>query len=278
MGLFDAVTKGASNVYHSGRDAVRHAVDRGKDVVHDAVDSGSDAVEAGTDVVKDTVETGSNIVKGAVKSGSSVVKGAVDTGSSIVKGGVEAGRDVVELSSDAAGSLARGAGGVASDVGGAVREQGGNYAGGVYQWGRNQVSTAWDATTHPGQTARGLDSLARFNPVYGIPAAALEGKNPAEWVGDNYRYGTGVRDGFVEEYRNVRDEHGYAGVAGYIAPEAAIAIATGGAGTAGESAGRQAARVGVDTVTPGARDVYTRSGPAADDDRRWWEGGIDLIG
>ena len=260
MSFVDRVKSGVSGAYHATRDAARHVVDTGRDVVHHAVDAGSDAAHE------------------VVEAGGHAVHEAADAGSHIVRGAARAGGDVVELSSEAAGTVARGVGGAAGDAAGAVREQAGNYAGGVYQWGRNQVSTTWDAVSHPTQSWRGADSLARFNPVYGIPAAALEGKNPAEWLGDNYRFGTGVRDGYVEEYRNVRDEHGYAGVAGYIAPEAVIAALSGGTGTAGESATRQAARVGVDTATPGVRDAYTRSGPAADDDKRWWQGGIDLLG
>lgn len=288
MGFIDAVAGGVRDVgrgaVNAGRNVAGRAADAGGEVVDTVKDAGGEVADtvsdAGGAVVDGVKDAGETVVNGVKKAGGTVANGVKDAGGAVVNGVKKAGGAVAEGVKDAGGAAADGVRDVVELSGeaasGAV-EQAGNYAGGVKEWGQKNWDTVKGVVDNPRDALRGVDSLARFNPVYGIPAAAAEGKNPAEWLGDNYRTGIGVRDNVVEEYRNVRDEHGYAGVAGYLAPEVAIAAVTAGNSTAVTTGTKSFGRQFAGDVAPGPDDAVTAATNGDQNDRRWWEGALDIV-
>ena len=243
----------------------------GKKLVDKVVDTGSKVVTEGGERVTEAVADSKDVLELSTEATSALASKGKKVLDQAVRTGTDAARKAPEKIWNARTSFVKKAPSL-------YKEHAGNYLQGVGEWAKSNWETARDVVKDPRNTLRGIDSAARFNPVYGIPAGILEGKNPAEVLGDNYRLGTGIRDNVVKEYRDIRDEHGYAGVAGYIAPEVALAVATAGSGSAASTTARTVAKETGKELVPGPTDVVTEAAQADQNDRRWWESGpIDLV-
>lgn len=115
-----------------------------------------------------------------------------------------------------------------------------NFAQGVYQWGKDGVDTVVNVAKDPVGTAKAVGDLATnplLNPVAGLARGVVEGKS----VGQTYRDGAGqladIGKGIGQGYADVYKEHGVAGVAGYVAPDIALAVLTGGSSATATGAG-----------------------------------------
>ena len=118
-------------------------------------------------------------------------------------------------------------------------EQNKNFAMGVYQWGKDGVETVINVAKDPVGTAKAVGNLATnplLNPVAGLARGTLEGKS----VGETYRDGANqlldIGKGIGQGYADVYKERGVAGVAGYVAPDIALAFLTGGSSAAASGA------------------------------------------
>ncbi len=188
---------------------------------------GAGIVKNGVNAVKDkVVDTGKKVV---------------DTGKKVVDHGADAVKDTVEFSKDAAGTLAKGAGKALEFKANTELD----FAKGVFDWGKSTFDTAKGIVTHPVETAKAVGNLATnpvLNPVLGIPKALIEGKNPVEAYKDGANQlkdiGTGLYNDYKEEYK----KNGIAGLAGFIAPDVAIAVLSGGSSAGAKGAGTAAAK------------------------------------
>lgn len=190
-------------------------------------------------------------VVGAVKDGGGKALGAAkEAGGKAVGAAKDAGGEVVEFSREVTEFRAR---------------QERNFANGVLEWGKGTVDTVVGIAKDPIGTVKAVDKLASnpvLNPIGGTARAALSGKNPVEayqqGLGDLKDIGTGVFDGYKEVYQ----EHGVAGLAGNLAPDIAIGIATGGSGTAVRSGASVTAK---SVATAAAKDVAKELVPGPED-------------
>lgn len=120
--------------------------------------------------------------------------------------------------------------------------QGGkDFAGGLEHYARDEVGTIKNIALNPLDTLKGLGELASnpwLSPV-GLPTSlvrsALERKNPLDYYADGAEQLKDLGGNLVADYQEVYAEHGLAGLAGYLAPEIALTILSGG-GTAGGKA------------------------------------------
>lgn len=193
------------------------AVGLAKDAGSKAVDTAKDA---GSKVVDTAKDAGGKVVDTAKSAGSKVVDTAKSAGGKVVDTAKDVGRDAVHLSREALEFKA---------------EQERNFANGVLEWGKGTVNTVVGIATHPVETLKAVDKLASnpvINPVGGTIRAAIQGKNPLEAYKDGVGDLKDLGQGLYQGYKDVYDEHGVAGLAGNLAPDVAIALLTGGSGTA----------------------------------------------
>jgi hypothetical protein len=191
-------------------------------------------------IVNKAKDIGGGVVNKAKDVGGSVVDKARDVGGSVVDTASDVGGDVVHLSSEALEFKNR---------------QEKNFASGVLDWGKGTVGTVVTLASHPIASAKAVGKLASnpvLNPVGGTALALAQGKNPVkaykDGLGDVKEIGSGLLDGYKKTYK----EHGAAGLAGSIAPDVILAVATGGTSTAVEGAGEAGGKVVASAV---ARDV-----------------------
>ena len=189
---------------------------------------------------------GADLVKkgfdGAKKLGGKAVDKAADVGGSAVKRAgqvkdtvVEGTKDAVHFSGEV---LEKGA-----QANNWVNEQKLNFGKGVLEWGKGTVGTVVGLATHPVESAKAVGKLATnpvLNPVLGLPVAAIQGKNPVEAYKEGGEQLKGIGEGLYNDYKTQYDKNGVAGLAGYIAPDLAMAVLSGG-GSAGAKGGATAA-------------------------------------
>ena len=126
-----------------------------------------------------------------------------------------------------------------------VKKQQLNFGKGVLEWGKSSVSTVVGLASNPVDTAKAVGKLATnpvLNPVGGTVAAAVQGKNPVEAYREGGEQLKGIGEGLVNDYKQVYKEHGAAGVAGYLAPDVALAVLSGGGSAGAKGAGTAAAK------------------------------------
>jgi hypothetical protein len=198
---------------------------------------------------------------GIIKKVSGAVNKAKDVGGKVVDKAKDVGGKAVDKAKDVGGdvvSLSR----EAQEFKGKQEK---NFANGLLEWGKGTVGTVVGIVKDPVGTAKAAGKLATnpvLNPVVGTAAAVLQGKNPTdaykEGLTDIKDIGTGLFDGYKEVYQ----EHGIAGLAGNLAPDVAIAIATGGSGTAARAGGATTGKAIAGAV---AKDVAKELIPGPED-------------
>jgi hypothetical protein len=193
---------------------------------------------------------------------SSIVNKAKDVGGSVLHKAKDAGGDVLHKAKDVGGDVLH----KAKDVGGDAislssealefkAKQEKNFANGVLDWGKDTVGTVVTLASHPVQSAKAVGKLATnpvLNPIGGTAVALAQGKNPIEAYGDGLNDVKDIGSGLLDGYKQTYQDHGIAGLAGRLAPDVAIAVATGGTGTAAKGAGEVGGKAVASTV---ARDV-----------------------
>ena len=200
------------------------------------------------------INKGASVVTGGVKktveAGKDVAGKVADTGKDVAEKGVDLAKDGVKLSGEALEWRAK---------------QELNFGKGVLEWGKGNVDTVKGIVTNPVDTLKAVDSLASnplLNPVGGLVRGALEGKNPIESYKDGAEQLGGIGKSLANDYKEQYDKNGAAGVAGYIAPDIALAILTGGSGTAAKETGKAAAKgIAKDVakeVAPGPEDIVDK--------------------
>lgn len=182
----------------------------------------------GLGFIKDFGKGVVNAGKGAVGVAKNVGGKAVDTaknaGGKAVDTAKHVGHDAVHLSKEALDWKAK---------------QESNFAHGVLEWGKGTVDTVVGIAKHPVATTKALGKLAAnpvLNPIGGTAIALAQGKNPAQAYKDGVGQLKDLGTGIVGGYKDVYKKYGAAGVAGNLAPDIAIAILTGGSGSAAEGA------------------------------------------
>lgn len=186
-------------------------------------------------IVNKAKDVGGSVVHKAKDVGGSVVHKAKDVGGSVLHKAKDVGGDVVHFSNEALEFKAK---------------QEKNFANGVLDWGKGTVGTVVTLASHPVESAKAVGKLATnpvLNPLGGTAVALIQGKNPVtaykDGLNDVKDIGSGLLDGYKQTYK----DHGIAGLAGSIAPDVAIAIASGGSSTAVKGA----AEVGGKAVATG---------------------------
>lgn len=193
-------------------------------------DIGKDAVNIGKGAVNKAKDVGGGAIDKAKDVGGAAVDKAKDVGGSALDKAKDVGKDAVHLSKEALEWKAK---------------QEKNFASGVVEWGKGTVDTVVGIAKNPVATAKAVGKLAMnpvLNPIGGTAAALVQGKNPL----DAYKEGAGqlkdIGTGLLDGYKDVYKKHGVAGLAGNLAPDVAIALLSGGSGTAAKGAGTTAAR------------------------------------
>lgn len=173
-------------------------------------------------------------------------------GSGLVKKAVSAGGDVAKK---VTGEASKRVGDVKDKAVGGVKDavhfskevveegahQGANFGRGVVEWGKGTAGTVASLATHPVQTAKAVKSLSDnplLNPSKGIlnpvnlAKDAIHGDNPL----DRYKKGAeqlkGIGTTLANDYKDQYEKNGVAGVAGYVAPDLALAVLSGGSSSA----------------------------------------------
>lgn len=173
--------------------------------------------------------------------GSGLVKKAVSAGGDVVKKvGGEASKRVSDVKDKAVGGV-KDAVNLSEEVVEEGAHQGANFGRGVVEWGKGTAGTVTSLVTHPVQTAKAVKSLTDnplLNPSKGIlnpvnlASDAIHGNNPL----DRYKKGAeqlkGIGTTLVNDYKDQYDKNGVAGVAGYAAPDLALAVLSGGSSSA----------------------------------------------
>lgn len=212
-----------------------------------------------------------------------------------------------------AGRKAKDVGSKAKDVGGDAVElskdawdwkskQDKNFANGLLSWGKDTVDTAVGIAKDPVGSAKAVGKLATnpaLNPVAGTALAVAQGKNPVDAYKEGAKDLKDIGTGIFNDYKEVYQEHGLAGLAGRLAPDVATAVLTGGSGTAAKTAGTTAARgvtreaVGetvkdsvakktakdvAGEVLPGPEDVVDASKENSEQDDSFWDNVLGLFG
>lgn len=182
-----------------------------------------------------------DIGRGAVNLGKGAVNKAKDVGGDVVQAGKSATGKVVETAKDVGKDAVH----ISKEALEWKSKQEKNFANGVLEWGKGSVDTVVGIVKNPVATAKAVGKLATnpvLNPIGGTAMALIQGKNPVE----AYKEGAGqlkdIGTGLIDGYKDVYKEHGLAGLAGNIAPDVAIALLSGGSGTAAKGAGTGAAR------------------------------------
>lgn len=104
--------------------------------------------------------------------------------------------------------------------------------------------------SHPVESVKAVGKLASnpvLNPIGGTALALAQGKNPATAYKDGFEDVKEIGSGLLDGYKKTYKDHGIAGLAGSIAPDVVLAIASGGSSTAVEGA----AEVGGKAVATG---------------------------
>lgn len=203
--------------------------------------------------------------------GNKVVDGGkkvVDTGKKVV----DTGKKVVDKGRDVAGGVVHDTVELSKDALKFRAETDLNFAKGVVEWGKDNFNTVKGIVTNPVATGKAVFNLATnpvLNPIGGLTRAAIEGKNPIEAYKDGGQQLKDIGSGIASDYKKVYDEHGVAGVAGYLAPDVALAVLSGGSSAGAKGAGTAAAKgiakeVAEETVEHGvtrgvAREVAEQS-------------------
>lgn len=257
-----------------GAGLVKKGIDKAKDV-------GGKAVDKAKDVGGKAVDTAKDVGGKAVDKAKDVGGKAVDTAKDVAREGVEFSQEALEWK--------------------AKQEK--NFANGVLEWGKGTVNTVVGIATNPVETAKAVGKLATnpvLNPIGGTAWAAIQGKNPIEAYRDGANDLKELGSGLIDDYKQVYKEHGVAGLAGYIAPDAIAAVATGGSGTAARGGATVAAKavtkevaeeavssaatrevakkVGKDVaqeLVPGPSDVVDKARSQDSPDKNWLEALID---
>jgi len=216
----DIVKSGAGKV----KDLGEKGLDKAKDLGGKGLDKAKDLGGKGLDKAKDLGGKGLDKAKDLGEKGLDKAKDATD--------------DVVELSKDALDVAKKGVEfGARAD--GWVKEQQANFGMGVVEWGKSSVKTVADIVTHPVETLKAVDKLYHnpaLNPMQGIPKAIAQGKNPVEAYKEGWSDLKDIGTGLADDYKKVYQEHGAAGVAGYVAPDLAMAVLSSGSSAAGKGA------------------------------------------
>ena len=206
---------------------------------------GVDLVKKGLSGAKSLSE---KAVHTAVDKGGKALSGAKDTL-------VHAAQDAVHLSGEV---LEKGA-----QADHWVKEQQLNFGRGVVEWGKGTVGTVVSIGSHPLETGKALFKLGTnplLNPVAGVPIAALQGKSPVQAYREGGEQLKGIGEGVYNDYKTQYDKNGAAGLAGYLAPDLAAAVLSGGSATGAKEgasvAGRAVAKeVTEEVVTQGTRQT-----------------------
>ena len=203
-------------------------------------------------------KVGGGIVYRSKKVGGGVVDKAKDVGGGAVDKAKDVGGNVV----DRAKKVGGGALDKAKDLGGDVvhlskealefrAKQEKNFANGVLDWGKDAVGTVTTVVSHPIRTAKAVDKLASnpvLNPIGGTARALISGKNPITAYKDGAKDLKDLGGALVSGYKDTYKEHGIAGLAGRLAPDVVLAVASGGSGTAVKTAGTTAAKAATKEV------------------------------
>lgn len=175
-------------------------------------------------------KVGGGIVDRAKDVGGGALNKAKEVGGGALNKAKEVGGDVVSFSKEAWEFKT---------------EQEKNFANGVLDWGKGSIDTVVSIATHPVETVKALDKLASnpvLNPIGGTARAVISGKNPItaykDGLGDLKDLGGSLLDGYKETYK----EHGVAGVAGSLAPDILLAVASGGGSAAAKTGGTAAGK------------------------------------
>ncbi|MFA5507376.1 MAG: hypothetical protein WC314_24490 [Vulcanimicrobiota bacterium] len=218
----------------------------GKKVVNTAKDAGGKAVDTAKDVGGKAVDTAKDV-------GGKAVDTAKDVGGKAFDKAKDIGGDAVNLSKEAL------------EFSGKQQE---NFANGLLEWGKGSVDTVVNIAKNPVESAKAVGKLATnpvLNPVVGTAVAAVQGKNPVEAFKDGATDLKDIGVGLYDDYKKVYQEHGIAGLAGNLAPDVAIAVLSGGGGTAAKTGGTAAAKgvakeVAKDVAGEAAEGAVKRTG------------------
>ncbi len=182
------------------------------------------------------------------KVGGGIVDRAKDVGGAVVDKAKDVGGGATRLGGKAVDK--------AKDVGGDVvhfssealefkNRQERNFANGVLDWGKDTVGTVVSVVSHPVRTAKAVDKLASnpvLNPIGGTARALISGKNPITAYKDGAEDLKDIGGSLLSGYKETYKEHGISGLAGRLAPDVVLAVATGGSGTAAKTAGSTAGK------------------------------------
>ena len=199
-------------------------------------------------IVNKAKDIGGSVVHKAKDVGGSVVHKAKDVGGSVVNKAKDVGGDVVHFSSEAMEWKAR---------------QEKNFANGVVDWGKGTVGTVTTLASHPVETVKAVGKLATnpvLNPLGGTAVALAQGKNPITAYKDGANDLKDIGSGLIQGYKDTYKEHGVAGLAGSIAPDVVLAVASGGTATAAKGTAEVGAKAVATTV---AKDVAKEVGKSA---------------
>ncbi|MBX3168758.1 MAG: hypothetical protein KF760_15190 [Candidatus Eremiobacteraeota bacterium] len=201
-------------------------------------------------------------------------------GSGLVKKAIRAGGNVAKK---VTGEASKRAGEVKDAAVGGVKEavhlskevveegahQGANFGRGVVEWGKGTAGTVTSLVTHPIQTAKAVKSLAEnplLNPSQGIlnpvnlAKDAIHGDNPL----DRYKKGAeqlkGIGTTLANDYKEQYEKNGAAGVAGYVAPDLALAVLSGGSSSAAKGGATAAAKAAAKEVAEEAVEQGATAG------------------
>lgn len=141
-----------------------------------------------------------------------------------------------------------------------ARRQQGNFQLGVLEWGKDNADPLLHLVQNPVESARAIDRIANnvvINPAGAFMRGAVDGKTPLQVINEDLGEWRTIGEATVADYTDVYRDHGVAGVAGYLAPDLALAILTAGEGNAARASGRQFLRdVAVEAVpVPGPADI-----------------------
>lgn len=206
-----------------------------------AKDVGGKAVDKAKDVGGDAVDKAKDV-------GGKAVDKAKDVGGKAIDKAKDVGGDAIEFSQEAYEWKT---------------EQEKNFASGVLEWGKGTVNTVVGIATNPVDTAKAVGKLATnpvLNPIGGTAAALVQGKNPVEAYKDGANDLKDIGTGLVDDYKKVYNEHGAAGVAGYVAPDLVAAVLTGGSGTAAKGGATAAGKaIAKEVAEEAVTDSVTKS-------------------
>lgn len=137
-----------------------------------------------------------------------------------------------------------------------AREQHSNFQGGTVEWAKGYAKPALHALQHPVETLQASSQLSTnvtINPIVALPLGLVQGKSLDEMAREDLGEIKAIATNTVGDYQRVYQEHGVAGVAGYLAPDMVLAILTAGEGTGGRQLAGEVASSAV--PVPGPEDL-----------------------